>query len=110
RDHYDKASLVLRSFPVLYSPRRAICRRSIVATVVAILDPLKDVPDHVVEAKSIRCERTDRRRLLVIPLAPATVALAILLVKCLMGRIVRRDLVLVQNPICEELAVHLVTT
>src|SRR5262249_48612759 len=58
-------------------PRRAICRRSIVAIVVAILGPLKDVPDHVVEAKSIRCERTDRRRLLVIPLATATVAVGI---------------------------------
>jgi hypothetical protein len=56
-------------------PWRAIGRRSLVIGVPAILRPLPDVADHIVETKSIRGERPDRRGLLFVPFAAAADAI-----------------------------------
>ena len=60
-------------------PRRAVRGCTLVAVVEAILHPFPDVAVHVVEAERIGGERADRRRLLVVPLAAAAVAVGVAL-------------------------------
>src|SRR5262249_43048212 len=80
-DHTDVASQS--------APRQAIRRCVVVGIVIAILYPLKYVARHVVEAKLIGLERSDRRGLPVIPLAAAPITVGVALADLLAPEIAR---------------------
>src|SRR5262245_10097953 len=56
-------------------PRRSVCRRAVVVLVPAILDPLPDIAVHIVKPPRVRLQRSNRRRLLPVPLTAAAVAI-----------------------------------
>jgi Autotransporter beta-domain len=71
-------------------PRRTIPRSSCVGAIPAILHPLIQVSVHVVETERIGFERPDRRRLLVVPLAAAVLAVRVPLADLVAPEIFRR--------------------
>jgi hypothetical protein len=60
-----------------FGPRRAVLRCPLIICVIRILHPLPDVTVHVIEPKLICRKRADRRRLLVVPSAAATIAVGV---------------------------------
>src|SRR5262249_57288544 len=80
----------LAGFSFFTFPRRAVHGCSLVVDMKAILDPFPDVAVHVVEAKRVGSKRADRSRLLVIPLAAATVAIGVVVTDLLAPRIRHR--------------------
>src|SRR5689334_21191784 len=60
-------------------PRRTIRRRAGVVNVVAILHPLPDIARYIIKTERIGLERSDRRGLLVVPSADASVAVCVAL-------------------------------
>src|ERR1043166_8864442 len=68
-------------------PGRTVRRRAFVVAMDAVLDPLKNIPDHVIEAERIGLERADGRCLHVIPVAAAALAIGVVLADVIAPRI-----------------------
>src|SRR5262245_16688052 len=71
-DHADRGVSVLQ-------PSGSICWRTFVILVPDILNPLPDIASHVIKAKCIWLEGPNWRRLFIIPLASAAVAIGVVL-------------------------------
>src|SRR4051794_2252263 len=67
-----------RTAAALY-PRRSVRRRSIIFGMCAVHDPFPNIADRVTETKLICGKGACRRRLAFIPLAPAAVAIGVVL-------------------------------
>ena len=50
------SSMKLSSANAACSPRRAVCRRSVIIVVITVLDPLPDIAVHVMEAELVGSE------------------------------------------------------
>src|SRR5262249_34369888 len=71
-------------------PRRAIGGRPVVVKMITVLDPLPHIAHHIVKAERIGLERTDRRRLAIVPVATAVKAICISLADLVAPKIGRR--------------------
>ena len=77
----------LTATAIAADPSGAVRRRVMVTDMGTILCPPPDVARHIVETKPVGGERADRRRLLIVPLAAAAVAIGVVLADVVTPRI-----------------------
>jgi hypothetical protein len=61
---------------VFWLPRCAIGRGAVIIGMITVLNPFPDISGRIEQSKRVGLERTHRRRLLVIPLATAAIAIS----------------------------------
>src|SRR5215470_18590575 len=71
-------------------PCRAINRSLGIVCMPAVFHPLPYIAVHIVETKSIRLERADRRRLLIVPLTSTAAAVGVVIADVVAPGIGRR--------------------